>query len=393
MIFDNNIVIHLQSFLEITELKSDIEKFSFKGNSIQNAETFSLIFLPKLREQSKNKIIFDDNFFNHTCKCEMDKWLEQLLNSKDFDYILYTSFCTVTPLLANCFKIEEGIINMKNFSQLLCNMDEDTITCMEYNGEVKTFETTEILFLDDITNDSSNTTIVILCFTLVGAVILSVIGTVVIVLIRGCLWLKSNGYCAQFRNFHYNRNVVSNEEEGTMVNEDSNKTESDKNEMPIQLTYELLHKLREQLENPETHEEAREMIEKLYDMFIIEEGYTNNNRDDEAHLYEELGNLQMPQQTTEDEADLASEPLQQNGAINFLKFIEEKMYPEKEIPLTMYSEPKDSTVHLYSELHQKLYGDNSFDDNDKKSTFKSSSSGSMTTRPLPAKPGPSTSRV
>lgn len=388
--FENNHVVQLQSFFDFSEIFPNlINEFTFKGNEIYNISSYALSFLPKIPEQI-NHFKFDDNLFNITCICEIDKWIESLLqsneadhvNSRNIDYIINTSFCSVTPLLERCFEIEEGNINMKNFTKLLCNMNEDTIKCMKYNGEVKVIETTEIMFLDEIDTQQSHPTIVIVGFVFLGILILTAVGSIVIALIRGGLWLKRKGYCNHFRNFHYNRNVSSLEDEGVIVNEDSNnKSESDKNDAPLQLTQELLQSLREQLENPETHEQAREMIEKLYDMFIIpEEGYTNNNRQEDPHLYEELGNLQLPQLNNE------TEPLQQNNAVNFLKFMEEKMYPEKEIPLTLYSEPKDTTVHLYSELQQKINGETAEEETENKSSLKSIDSKKMAIRPLPEKP-------
>ncbi|KAJ8937063.1 hypothetical protein NQ314_012057 [Rhamnusium bicolor] len=87
----------------------------------------------------------------------------------------------------------------------------------------------------------------------------------------------------------YNNNDNSNDE-NTIVTVDEN----EKLEVPEELTIEFLQVLSKRLDDPTTHQEASEMIERLYEMFIIEDSYENNNRqDEEAHLYEELGNLNL----------------------------------------------------------------------------------------------------
>lgn len=48
--------------------------------------------------------------------------------------------------------------------------------------------------------------------------------------------------------------------------------------MPEELTVEFLHELSKRLDDASTHQEASEMIERLYEMFIVDESYENNNR-------------------------------------------------------------------------------------------------------------------
>lgn len=128
-------------------------------------------------------------------------------------------------------------------------------------------------------------------------------------------------------------------------------------------------------------------------------------REEEAHLYEELGNLnlQIPPPPYEEQAPITVHSSQSSGATQntgprgILKIMEEKFNTNGQVdtqknlsdlsnsstsstkPILTgdYSEPIDRDVHLYSELKQK--------DESKKDSVKSN--GSMALRPLPDKPG------
>lgn len=101
--------------------------------------------------------------------------------------------------------------------------------------------------------------------------------------------------------------------------------------------------------------------------------------------FSQIGNLQIHPQNHDNQTEHEDTNFP-NGAINLINIMEDRLNPqEKEIPLTVYSEPKDSTVHLYSELQQKKATEE--EENDRKASLKSSGSSGMATRPLPAKPG------
>lgn len=377
IVVDDNIIKYLHpDFLEVP-INPDIYEFSFTDNEIYNVHDGAMSFIPALTKY----LDFDNNFFNETCHCDISTWLEGVFKTGDVNFVMDTSYCVVTGLLSKCFQLQIGLINMQNFTELACEAG-DTIVCEPYVGDTKIIDTTSKMLLDD-DEDSGNSGL-ILGLTLGALLILAISGTIVILLIRGGLWLKRKGY---FRNMRYNHNESSNDEENTIVTVDHN---DDKLELPEELTPELLQTLRERLEDPQTHNEAREMIEKLYDMFIVDESYTNNNRqDEEAHLYEELGNLQTQQQHhqeigSQDRLDTSE------GAMSFLKLIEERLNlqpidadVEKKPALAGdYSEPTDAAVHLYSELKQNR-GDT---DSVKKNSVKSGGSATMAFRPLPDKP-------
>lgn len=375
---DNNIIKYLHSdFLEVP-LNPDTYEFTFTENDVYFVDPGALSFIPPLTGVLK----FENNFFNETCHCDISKWLGDVFKSKDVFFAMDSSYCMVTGLLARCFELKEGLMNMQNFTELACK-EGDTIVCEPYVGDTKVLDTTSKMLFDE--NDDSRSSGLILGLTLGALLIIAVSGTIVILLIRGGLWLKRKGY---FRNIRYNGNESSsNDDENTIVTVDRN----DKTDLPEELTPELLQTLRERLENPQTHDEAREMIERLYEAFIVDESYTNNNRqEEEAHLYEELGNLQGPHfqrnASVPDKLDAPSD-----DAISFLRLIEERFNRQptdgersaRPALVGEYSEPTDAAVHLYSELKQNK-DDNS--ETEKKSSVKSSGSGNMAFRPLPDKP-------
>lgn len=375
IVMDQNIIRNLHLDFILPSSGSEVELFSFKGNAIYNAMEGSLSFVQKV---DNAKLIFDDNFFNLSCGCDLSEWVFKVTNSTP-DYITDTSFCTVDESLSQCFSLPVGIINMRNFTEITCF---NNTVCEPYNGETKTINTTGRIFADE--DHPEKRTWLIVIVVVISLFILVLLGTFVALMIRGSRWLKRKGY---FRNNYYNNNQ-SNEEENTIVTVE---TENEKLEIPEELTMEFLHELSRRLDDPNTHQDASEMIERLYEMFIVDESYENNNREEEAHLYEELGNLnlQIPPPPYEEQSSVAIQPSASPRGI--LKLMEEKFSNDlpqnaktgstKTILTSDYSEPLDKDVHLYSELRQK--------DEAKKESLRSN--GSMTMRPLPDKPqaGPS----
>ncbi|XP_066138848.1 uncharacterized protein be isoform X1 [Euwallacea fornicatus] len=385
---DQNVIKNLhRDFIVTSTSESEVESFSFKGNEIYNLMEGSLSFVQKVED---GKLVFDDNFFNQSCSCDLSDWISTLTNTTTYrtELIMDSSFCTVDESVSRCFSLPVGIINMKNFTQKTCF---NNTVCAPYNGETRTINTTGKIFVaDDDSSEKRHWLIFIV--VLIGFFILALVTTFVALLVRGSRWLKrkeksGSGY---FRNHYYNNNQ-SNEEENTIVTVD---TENEKLEMPAELTVEFLHELSRRLDDPSTHQDASEMIERLYEMFIVDDSYENNNREEEAHLYEELGNLslQIPPPPYEEHPPQASGVGQ--GPRGILKLMEEKFNPNctaeaakedtetdtkntKPVLTSMYSEPIDKDVHLYSELKQK------------DEAKRNGTDGSLTMRPLPDKPGPS----
>lgn len=387
--FDNNIMHHVEPhFLELRDPAALPSTLTFVGNEIYKTDDDALRFVADLRKTDAN-LKFEGNFFNQTCFCDISRWIMGLLGDQDMDtaFVLDSSFCAVNALLSRCFEIPEGLINMRNYTELACS-PEDVIACEKYIGETKVLNTTTDLLAEEKPDNLTLITGILAASML--AIILS--GIVVAVLIRGGLWSKQKGYCMRFRNLQYHNESQFTIAEEEMETSTEHLDDSDKIDVPEELTPEILQQLREKLEDPETHEEAREMIERLYEMFIVGETYTNNNRrDEETHLYEELGNMKTPKpaEAVEDEP------------LGFLRLIEEKYNLPKQ-PTTSsqpalagdYSEPSDAAVHLYSELQQNNKSPEEektkslLSLNGTSSTLKSNSSGKMAFRPLPDKPKP-----
>lgn len=374
-----------KSFITFDVITDDeVQEVTFVGNEIHNAKLKSLNFISHLPKHTAIK--FDDNSFSQQCYCDMGKWLRDLFDNSEMnvDFALDTSFCKVSKTLSHCFKLNEGLINMKNFTELVCG-NETEIYCEPYHGETKTLDTTATMLFDEMEESiNSNMYIGIALGTLL---ILAVCGTVVILLIRGGIWLKRNGYCMHFRNIRLTQGEPSHDDERVMVDLERNGPKNDDNE----LTPELLMRLREALNDPDDDikEQARERIEKLYERYITSDSYTNNNRqDEETHLYEELGNLQNGHGHHNEIPESPTDRIKYMET----RFCQAKMANQRPTLVGEYSEPTDATVHLYSELKEHRNDEES----EKKSSVKSNESGKMALRPLPEKPkdrnvaGPST---
>ncbi|CAH0546550.1 unnamed protein product [Brassicogethes aeneus] len=357
----DNIIKNLESNFIVAPPNNDIKMFSFKSNEVYNAAPNALYFLSEL---DKKCVYVDDNFFNESCGCAMEDWLKGITNGSDkVENLMETSFCKVNEYLSKCYTLPMGLLNMRNFTELSCT--NKSIKCEPYNGEVRLVNNSSKIFLNENNNKQ---TWVIIILTIGGLLIVIAMISFIIMLIRGGRWLKRKGY---FRNIHYNNNETSQDDENTMVTMDYN----DPLDIPDELTLDFLQMLKVKLDDPTTHQQASEMIERLYEMFVVDDNYDNNARQEEAHLYEELGNMNMSQ---------APPPYQekdekpQNEARSILKLMEEKFNLPSDESLkpsikSEYSEPSDAAVHLYSELKQN----------------KQKSDGSLNTmgaRPLPSKP-------
>lgn len=410
--FDYNIILNLHSsFLEIPPTAAVVQssessshhKFTFRSNEMYNVHPGAFDFLPEIDQM--DGFTFQNNSFNNTCTCDMYEWFESLINGTNVKYIVNTSFCRVIDFLSRCYQLGEGLINMQNFTDLVCG--NNNITCEPYKGETKVLNSTAIMLLDETPEPSRNGIFIVIIVSVITILVI-IVGVAVMLVIKGGIWLKRKGYCMHFRNMQYNPSDNSNDDEGVMVEHHNNSNDhqtletqqqEERLNLPSELTPELLQTLRLQLENPETEDQAREMIEKLYEMYIIDDGYGNNNRqEEETHLYEELGNLQQ------NNDNFQNSDLLPNGAKNFLKYIEEKFNntsddnndnvndetkKKRQQPtlVTLYSEPKDAAIHLYSELNNRLSNTDN-NDTSKLSLKSNSSSTTMACRPLPDKPNP-----
>jgi hypothetical protein len=374
--FEQNIIKFLHANSVVAPVNLEEVEFAFVGNDVYEFEPGALSFVPDLEDRA---FIFKNNFFDQTCHCTLDEWIVELITANvtsKINKIVNNTFCTVNELLSQCFELRIGVINIQNFTELVCNTN-NTVVCEPYRGETKIVNTTNKMTTNRNVSSKTNWLAVIISTTVV--LVFMALITLIVMLIRGSRWLKRKGY---FRKIQYNQNEHSNDEENTIETVD----EGDKLDISEDLTMELLQDLSKKLDDPLTHQEASEMIEQLYQKYIRNGGENNNQQDEEAHLYEELGNLQS-NGTNYDPSK------QQNGARSILRMMEERFNTQSEdgdgddgrpALVGEYSEPSDAAVHLYSELKQNkdVEGEN-------RDSLKSRGSSTMAFRPLPDKPGSS----
>lgn len=315
-------------------------EITFNGNEVAKIEPNALKFISDMPDTVKSH--FENNSFNHTCHCDIDEWIEGIVGGTCPKFARM-NYCLIDSVLAKCYDIKEGWVIIQNFTDNMCEDGKDVITC-------KVFEDDGNVLNDGFKEETQDTSKIILGLLLGLVFLVAVCATILILLIHGGMWLKRKGYCVRFKNFHqYRVEDESTEVEDIMVTVEK----IPETNLPEELTQDLLQALREKLEDPTTYNEAREMIERLYDHFIIEDSYTNNNRqDEETHLYEELGNLNRPQAQEPDQEKLPQRPF------SFLRLIEERfnLVPTdqpKTVLVGEYSEPTDAEVHLYSEVQNK----------------------------------------
>ncbi|XP_022909950.2 uncharacterized protein [Onthophagus taurus] len=358
LLFTNNIITSLnKSFINFTFTNPNVLKeFHFVENEIYHTNPGALAFVPLLL-QIEPSSVFKDNLFNQTCHCTISDWLGALFDTQNVFFALNTSFCTVDPIISNCFKINERLINMENFTELVCG-DGDKIICEEYNGETKILDTTATMLFDE--EDSGPSTQLVWGIFVIILVLIAVSGTIVILLIKGGIWMKKKGYCVHFRD-RLNHAEQSFDDERDMVEQEPCTTEEYDEGDDLERLKELLDRLKKDMESPDDdiRLQAETHIQKLYEQFSA----TNNNRqEEETHLYEELGNMQngKPKTLTNLHIETQSKPV-----------------------VVDYSEPTDAAVHFYSELKQNKSDE---DDISHKSSLKSNASGKMAFRPLPEKP-------
>lgn len=291
------------------------------------------------------------NRFEHPCHCDLKRWLDDTVGENSSNSFASDNFCAMDAVLAQCFEMVDTIVLMKNFTDVYCDDEETVIQCKTFSADANVGVKRPFGDLSEDGTDDNGSLILGLVLGLVF--LIAICGTVVILLIHGGLWLKRKGYCVRFKNMNYRTEEPSTDAEDIMVAVDKAPEH-----MPEELTQDLLQMLREKLEDPTTYNEAREMIERLYDHFIIEDSYTNNNRhqDEETHLYEELGNLQQAQNggllNPTAELGNGADKSPSNRPFSFLRLIEERfnLTTPSSVLADEYSEPTDAEVHLYSEL-------------------------------------------
>lgn len=342
IIINDNIIKHLHANFVVANTNAEMEGFSFKGNDMYSIERGALSFLAHVPEEVLH---FDDNVFNEPCNCSLGLWLEGITHSsKQIKIAMDSNYCMVNEFLGRCVSLPAGLINIQNFTDRICS---NFTKCEPREEKIHLVNATQQFANND--QESYQKHWFIFVIAIVGFLLIAIISSFIILLMRGSRILKDKCF---FRNVQYNNELTIDEEATAVTSDDDN----EKLQFPEELTMEFLQILSKRLDDPITHQEASEMIERLYEMFIVDDSYENNNREEEAHLYEELGNLslQIPPPPYEENKDQNSRSILKlmEEKINFTPD-EQNLDDKRPTLMTEYSEPNDAAVHLYSEIKNK----------------------------------------
>nr|CAD7431360.1 unnamed protein product [Timema monikensis] len=349
-------------------------ELSFSANDILDFGPGALRFTAELSSSGLPALSIRllDNRFSKPCRCDLVSWVhEVIVGERGSSSELYnSSFCAVDALLARCFKVPEGQISMRNFTELVCG-SEEAIVCEERSrkdpvfmdgslgdsfeertgqGE-ESFRTdlrhSGVLHPSDIAGDhgavaqegrSSGTGTVNAAALDVETV--SGGGT-------------SRGHIRHKTFYARVRRIAA----GTAVEETETTACEDRwtQTLPEELTQELLQSLREKLDDPEKYSEARDMIEHLYDLIKVEESCHNNNtpstsrvdpgEERDENLYDVILPVLGPKKATCSVGTRAPSP---DKLLPLASYAEQR----RRVPtlMTEYLEPQDREHHVYTEL-------------------------------------------
>ena len=419
----NQVVIENNKFrwLEEDALQTPIEsipgvaayEFSFAGNDVEKLSPGALKFVVEALEGGSGiKARLADNRFTQVCHCKLMSWVQQMVTAgKDIvDEIFNTSLCTVDLLLARCFNVPQGFINMRNYTDLMCGAG-DVIRCEESSGESAVGVVRNGSVDDDGELDREKKVLGLIFAVVVCAM-------VIIITITGILWLRRKGYCVQARimllptttscltmfstlfqgigtgglvtarsisrlsmheytELQQQQQQQQKQRQALLVFADDNVSEGEVEQVPCEdkwtqtlpeeLTQELLQSLREKLDDPENYGEARDMIEHLYDLIKVEESCNNNNMpstsrnieqyddDDEENLYDVIQVPSSPQSRVRQ--NYKSKKSTTTCSVGTRAPSPDKLLPYSQVlwnrqpaVLCEYVEPRDREQHLYTEL-------------------------------------------
>ncbi|KAJ4429648.1 hypothetical protein ANN_21849 [Periplaneta americana] len=373
-------------------------EFSFAGNELDRLSPGALRFAVEALEGGAGiKARLVDNRFSQLCHCNLLAWVRDVTaGRRGVEEVFNSSACTVDAVLARCFNVPEGYLNMRDYTEQVCGT-ADVIVCEETKGESAVSVVRDAD--DDVDRDRK----------VLGLIFLVVVcAMVVILVITGVLWLRRNGYCVRARllllptttscltmfstlfqgagglvparsisrlSMHeyteLQQQQLQKQRQGLLVAAEDNASDGEVEEVPCEdkwtqtlpeeLTQELLQSLREKLDDPENYSEARDMIEHLYDLIKVEESCNNNNMPSTSRPVEEL---------LDDEDDDLYDVIQVPARLRHSRAKRATMCsvgtrapsPDKLLPYSQarrnraqavvcdYVEPRDREQHVYTEL-------------------------------------------
>ncbi|XP_076623338.1 uncharacterized protein LOC143342904 [Colletes latitarsis] len=377
-------------------------EFSFTGNHIQRARPGSLKFAAI--SQRVNTARVGNNYFKEKCSCNLDSWIREVTGkNSSVSWMMDSSFCVVDQLLDRCFNLPQGYMSMKNFTQIICTAG-DHINCEKPSAKPKPSVSPPSVgphvyprhkgYFDLEMSDSEQLQrekriIVVICVVAVFIVL-------VVILASGILYMRRSGVCPKLTSGHL-MNLASwlspssgmtaatsarsisrlsvHEYAGLQpetrileVETQPEATEDDEEgadglypytenkatqTLPEELTEEYLRDLRERLNDPDNYNQARDMIEHLYDLIKVEESCNNNNDRQPSDREENAYDVIRPRRKNRG-------PPKPSVSVGTKAPSLEKLLPsgiEPRPPLTEYTEPRDQKPTEQNYLYAELPGD------------------------------------
>ncbi|XP_017753457.1 PREDICTED: uncharacterized protein LOC108546046 [Eufriesea mexicana] len=375
-------------------------EFSFTGNHVERARPGSLKFAAI--SQRVNTARVGNNHFKEKCRCGLDNWIRDVTGkNSSVSWMMDSSFCMVDQLLDRCFNLPQGYMSMRNFTKIICGPG-DHILCEKPSAKPEPSVSPPSVgphvyprhkgYFDVEMSDSEQLQrekriIVVIC-------VLAVFIVLVVIFASGILYMRRSGICPKLTSGHL-MNVASwlspssgmtaatsarsisrlsvHEYAGLQpetrildVETQAEATEEDDEDaeglypytenkatqtLPEELTEEYLRDLRERLNDPDNYNQARDMIEHLYDLIKVEESCNNNNDRQPSGRDENAYDVIRPRQRR---ARGTPKPSVSVGtkAPSLEKLLPSGIQPRP--PLTEYTQPRDQKPteqnHLYAEL-------------------------------------------
>lgn len=401
----NALIIERNVFEDMSDIVAEPDEneaykkiFKFTNNYMEKLDSESLHFMKNIFKLKSDfhTSNYSYNHFNQICSCQISDWLKSIFVvhgeselSVFLEQIEENSFCAVHRKCNNF--IIQGHMQIPKYIDIYCNENKNVSCSDARNSIIKVISNLkfqynfpplveENLFQKEMTNR-------LLLWLLFGIALALLF---VVFLIFVCIKSRQKSQCTNIKNEitscftrfdrmfgndgidsasisrvsinDYNENhmlqeTTLNEDNRTLRNADSleeliDTADKATQTLPEELTKELLESLRERLDDPENYSEARETIEHLYDLIKVEEYCNMNNNNSARHQFNNDRSL-------ENLYDVIQQPLMHQGRNKKSMVSVGTKVPslEKLTQSSAYSklcheyfEPRDRTVHLYSEL-------------------------------------------
>ncbi|XP_017881861.1 uncharacterized protein LOC108625983 [Ceratina calcarata] len=403
---DYNLFVELETdaiIADVDATRAPNFEFSFTGNHIEKARPGSLRFAAI--SQRVNTARVGNNYFKEMCRCGLDDWIREMTGkNSSVSWMMDSSFCMVDQILDRCFNLPQGYMSMRNFTKIIC-APGDHIICEKSPAKPEPSVSPPSVgphvyprhkgYYDVEMSDSEQLQrekriIVVIC-------VIAVFIVLVVILASGVLYMRRSGVCPKLTSGHLmnltswlspssgmtaatsarsisrlsvheyaglqpetrilevetQADAMEEEEEGAdgLYPYTENKATQT---LPEELTEEYLRDLRERLNDPDDYNQARDMIEHLYDLIKVEESCNNNNDRQPPGREENAYDMIQPRRRR---LRGAPKPTVTIGtkAPSLEKLLPIGIQPRP--PLTEYTEPRDRRTNEQNHLYAELPGD------------------------------------